>query len=821
MTHDEKIQRQIELEQKSRGDGQARYWRNYDKSVKKGQFSATAPGTDLMHTIVGRLAERIEAWQKDRSRAASRNMSLKLMLDNFKPEMVAFVTAKLILNTVTKRESVQSTAIAIARFLEDDLNYRIFRKAMPKYVEKVKKHQEMKRTNYRTKTFVMRKMQKQKGVDEVEWSIEEKARLGMYLVEMFCEVSGWVERVTVWTAERREKTLLQPTPELLAWVNDANTAKELLTPVYHPMIVSPVDWTNPFDGGYYDLPLTLVKNKDRDKIGRAYLQELAGKDMPRVYEAVNTLQRTPWRVNRNVFEVVKRLFFSDEFKGNLAGLPPRDRFEKPTAGPEFYTDMEYKKAHKRELAKIEELNNQLDSKRIATAAQIETAEMLLNEPEFFFPYQLDFRGRVYPVPARLNPQGEDSARGMLEFANGLPIGRDGGKWLAIHGANMYGVDKVSFEDRVKWVLENDRVIAECAMYPFDSLGFWTKADKPFQFLAFCFEWTAYTTHLAEGKFMDSFISRLPIAMDGSNNGIQNLSALGRDVNAATFVNLIPSDVPQDIYQLVADRVIEAVKADYNNPDPKRRAQAYGWEGHITRKIVKRPIMTMPYGVTQYGMIDQIQQELVSMQLQGKCPFNTDCRAEAAYLAVKLREVLGDTVASAVGVMTWLQEVAQVVARDGLPIVWQTPIGFHVQQNYRKLDSKRVITLLGGVRVESRINVPTSAVDVKSMSRGISPNLVHSFDASHMMDTILRCKERGVMDFQMIHDSYGTHACNAGLLAHELREAFITQYTPDRLREFVEQLREQVGEDSRPNLIDPPEYGELDINVVRDSLYFFA
>jgi DNA-directed RNA polymerase len=587
------------------------------------------------------------------------------------------------------------------------------------------------------------------------------------------------------------------------------------------MIVPPVDWTNPFDGGYYDLPLTLVKNKDRDKVGRAYLQELANRDMPQVYEAVNTLQRTPWRVNRNVFEVVHKLFFSDEFKGNIAGLPPRDRFEKPVAGPEFYTDLEYKKAHKRELAKIEELNNQLDSKRIATAAQIETAEMFLEEPEFFFPYQLDFRGRVYPVPARLNPQGEDSARAMLEFANGLPIGRDGGKWLAIHGANMYGVDKVSFDDRVKWVLDNERIITETVVYPFDNLSFWTKADKPFQFLAFCFEWVSYLTHLEEGKFMDSFISRLPIAMDGSNNGIQNLSAMGRDVNAAAFVNLIPSDIPQDIYQLVADRVIEAVKADYNNPDPKRRAQAYGWEGHITRKIVKRPIMTMPYGVTQYGMIDQIQQELVSMQLQGKCPFSTDCRAEAAYLSVKLREVLGDTVSSAVGVMTWLQEVARVVANDGLPIVWKTPIGFHVQQNYRKLSTKRIQTLLGGARVKSIVSVPTNAIDVKSMSRGISPNLVHSFDASHMMDTILRCKAQGVTDFQMIHDSYGTHACNAGLLARELREAFISQYTPDRLMEFVEQLREQVGEDSRPNLIDPPEYGTLDINVVRDSLYFFA
>ena len=119
-----------------------------------------------MHTIVGRLAERIEAWQKNPN--PRRNGSLVKMLDNFKPEMVAFVTAKIILNTVTKREAVQTTANSIARFLEDDLNYRNFRKVMPKYVEKVKKHQEMKRTDYRTKTYVMRKMQKQKGVDEVE-----------------------------------------------------------------------------------------------------------------------------------------------------------------------------------------------------------------------------------------------------------------------------------------------------------------------------------------------------------------------------------------------------------------------------------------------------------------------------------------------------------------------------------------------------------------------------------------------------------------------------------------------------------------------------
>ncbi|MDO3385991.1 hypothetical protein QWI17_09095, partial [Gilvimarinus sp. SDUM040013] len=75
-------------------------------------------------------------------------------------------------------------------------------------------------------------------------------------------------------------------------------------------------------------------------------------------------------------------------------------------------------------------------------------------------------------------------------------------------------------------------------------------DKPWQFLAFCLEWKGYCEH------GDRFVSKLPIAMDGSCSGIQHFSAMLRDEVGGAAVNLVPSDLPADVYGLVAKKVIE-------------------------------------------------------------------------------------------------------------------------------------------------------------------------------------------------------------------------------------------------------------------------
>lgn len=45
-----------------------------------------------------------------------------------------------------------------------------------------------------------------------------------------------------------------------------------------------------------------------------------------------------------------------------------------------------------------------------------------------------------------------------------------------------------------------------------------------------------------------------LPQDGSCNGLQHYAALGRDVIGATSVNLVPCDVPQDVYSGVAQQV---------------------------------------------------------------------------------------------------------------------------------------------------------------------------------------------------------------------------------------------------------------------------
>ena len=81
-----------------------------------------------------------------------------------------------------------------------------------------------------------------------------------------------------------------------------------------------------------------------------------------------------------------------------------------------------------------------------------------SEPKIYFPYQVDYRGRVYAVPTFVNPQSCDLGRSGLEFANGVPINNDeDSKWLRIHGANVFGI-KGTFEDRLNWINQRTKEI---------------------------------------------------------------------------------------------------------------------------------------------------------------------------------------------------------------------------------------------------------------------------------------------------------------------------------------------------------------------------
>jgi DNA-directed RNA polymerase len=94
------------------------------------------------------------------------------------------------------------------------------------------------------------------------------------------------------------------------------------------------------------------------------------------------------------------------------------------------------------------------------------------------------------------------------------------------------------------------------------------------------------------------------------------------------------------------------------------------------------------------------------------------------------------------------------------------------------------------------------IDVRKQVDGIVAHLVHSMDATHMMQTTNRLYAEGIRHFAMVHDSYGVHACDVDLLNRVLREEFIRIYSEPVLQNFIDQQRKARPRDraagSSPN-----------------------
>ena len=122
-------------------------------------------------------------------------------------------------------------------------------------------------------------------------------------------------------------------------------------------------------------------------------------------------------------------------------------------------------------------------------SHFQVARQMKNEECFYYPHNIDFRGRAYPMHPHLNHLGSDMCRGLLEFAEGHPLGKTGFHWLKIHLANVYGngVDKFSFEGRLAFVEKNMDNILDSANKPLEGRRWWLTAEDPFQCLATCME----------------------------------------------------------------------------------------------------------------------------------------------------------------------------------------------------------------------------------------------------------------------------------------------------------------------------------------------
>ena len=147
------------------------------------------------------------------------------------------------------------------------------------------------------------------------------------------------------------------------------------------------------------------------------------------------------------------------------------------------------------------------------------------------------------------------------------------------------------------------------------------------------------------------------------------------------------------------------------------------------------------------------------------------------------------------------------------VLWTTPDGLPVVQKYMAKKKKRLDITVAGRRMRNQFMLPTDKVDPRKMGSSISPNVIHSLDATHIRMVALAAEQEGILSLAMIHDSFGCHAADAPRFFQIIREEFVSLYSGD--------VAEGLNKDLSGGTVTLPEMGNLDLMGVLDTDFSFV
>ena len=556
-------------------------------------------------------------------------------------------------------------------------------------------------------------------------------------------------------------------------------------------------------------------------------------------KALHKLQQVKWIINKPVLEVV--LANKSKF------LPPEHEMDTP------------------------EKMQWWSSKKVEWNFVVNKAICVDEWDGYYQTMDLDYRGRMYNEESFLNYQGADLAKGLKLFYKPELINESGKFWLAVHTAASYNqsynkdeipewceedylsylesegledisVDKMTLNDRASWTTNNWEKIFKCELD--------MKAEKPVTFLACCYEWV---------QVEETGYTSIPVAIDGSNNGWQHLGAISKDVQTGELVGLVPTTIQKDFYVQTAKELINLTTdeqvLEVLNKMPMK---------HIRKGISKRGSMTRAYSAGAGKIGDNMYFDCRQANydtIYGLTKKN--CNKLARTLVKAIEEVCPGPLQT----MEYLQKLAEFmlgryqVFGPGTPndykalmkrrfelicmkdmsseelnelddiskelnsysyeliwgegkdfLEWQTPSGFTARYEKFTMSSFKQRVTLNGKQIKHVLQAPTDRPDIKGFMCGISPNYIHSLDASHMALVI----EGWEGDFGAVHDSFSTHANNVEALLQRTKDVFINMYDHENYFDVIrENLTNNIDD------IEQPTLGELDIGGINDSEYFFA
>lgn len=563
-----------------------------------------------------------------------------------------------------------------------------------------------------------------------------------------------------------------------------------------PMLEKPIDWSfenGALKGGYREYQYEMVRaNREIDY--SLYSQK--------VFDSINYIQSVPWRVNevvlRQVIADLKPPIKSDYIKSQYPdpdlcrwdveiapeGKATLDLGGEPISQREIKKILNERKLFREQVelytAECGDFESAVGKYRAVKMAT-QVAEKYLDQT-IYFPHSFDFRGRIYPIPVGLSPQGSDAVKALLEYEEGEILNERGEAWSWAYLASLWGDDKIPFDERVKKGKE--------------LLGAdYKEADEPYQFLAHQIEMNKF---LAE----DNYEFKARIHLDACNSGSQFTSAITGDRAGCLATNVLPSinedgsHTRQDAYILVANKALELCKDGVRNGQSSDERETYrffqGLLGEKGRKICKTPVMVSNYGGTAGGRADILWNMLREFGVERKWITKS--------IASKFGKVVGDSITGVLNggkaFETYIHQMNAAITRNGRPIWWTTSDGFHVVHvKNKELKAKQITCTLPGARRKTTIikKQYSDKISPAKMKSAISPNFIHSLDAELLRKVALELKEAGIKSNAFIHDSFASTPNTTDLLLDICKVEFLKLVKRRPLHTLDKELRDQADE----------------------------
>jgi len=774
------LEKQERFERRQIKGGLERIQHNTKKLLEKDYASATVFGSASIETLLPYLIEFIDEKKKARKKVAvdgaGHLIQLLPYIFDIDTESQAAITAKLTFDKIFSPRKENSKVVnvvqAIGSALEAESQMRYYETSAPGLFETLKANywHQAKGTEYKRKS-----MQTLMSKHEIEqwkpWNRIDKVKVGTWFLDCLLASSGWFER-SVFMHRNKKQQFLVPTEKFLKNKEEIIRLAELFSPLAWPMLIEPRDWSPMHDGGYYLNDLTRCHDMVRRGVPLCVQGEIP-------YQFLNKIQKVKYQLNPFIVEIAKVL---EEREIEVGKFRPVINHPVPAQPPNM-EDEEVRRAWRKEKAIA--CNKNANEWRISCRTRMTmNCVREFEGKEYYVPWSFDYRGRAYPIPSFLTPQDTDFGKSLINFANKAPITEDGVKWLAFQVATTYGLDKATLGDRLEWVTkpENIQLITRVATDPIANIGDWEVADEPFQFAAACEEY--YSVVLAKTRSTTG----LPVATDATCSGLQILAGLARDKSTACLVNVVPSDKPQDAYQVIADT---------SRPHVPERLRPY-WD----RKKTKRTVMTIPYNAKPFSNRQYIRDAFDDIDVE----LDKD---ELTQVVQAVRNAMEAVVPGPMKVMRWIEsEVSKAIKRGAQELTWVTPSGFRVTQRLMQMNHKIIeLKLLG--RCQIKVLDGEKGVDLRHHKNATAPNLIHSLDASLLHLSV----DKFDAPISLIHDSVLCRATDMSHLSTLVRDTYMHLFAE---HDFLKDFAQAIGAETEPPII-----GDLEPSTVIESTYFFC